>query len=127
MDLTGEVSEEKCERLRHYLNSLLRSAWPNPPSLAGQLAVLSGGNAETLARLSPGPRFRGVPTINLRLLRDRDGKSYGVTFVLGCALRPTPRSRGSCRHRRGRFLCLAEHTQMDAALVPGVGVREGIL
>ncbi len=65
MDLTGEVSEEKCERLRHYLNSLLRSAWPNPPSLAGQLAVLSGGNAETLARLSPGPALSRDPNDQL--------------------------------------------------------------
>lgn len=128
MDLTGEVSEEKCERLRHYLTSLLRSAWPNPPSLAGQLTVLSGGNAETLARLSPGPRFHGIPTINLRLLRDR------VWEILRRDIRTRMRVFGLRRDRAEVvgiaavvFLCLAEHTQMDNALVPGVGVREGIL
>jgi exopolyphosphatase/guanosine-5'-triphosphate,3'-diphosphate pyrophosphatase len=128
MDLSGVVDEDKCERLRHYLTSLLRSTWPNPPSLAGQLAVFSGGNADTLARLSPGPRFRGIPTINLRLLRDR------VWEILRRDVRTRMRVFGLRRDRAEVvgiaavvFLCLAEHTHMDAALVPGVGVREGIL
>jgi exopolyphosphatase/guanosine-5'-triphosphate,3'-diphosphate pyrophosphatase len=128
MNLSGVVNEDRFGRLRHYLASLLRSTWPSPPSLSGELAVLCGGNAEALARLSPGPRYRGMPSINLRLLRDR------VWEILRRDVRARMRVFDLRRDRAEVigiaavvFLCLAEHTRMGTALVPGVGVREGIL
>lgn len=128
MDLGGIVDEDQFARLRHYLTSLLSSTWPRPASLAGETAVLCGGNAEALARLSVGPKHRGVPTINLRLLRDR------VWEILRRDVRARMRVFNLRRDRAEViglaavvFLCLAEHTRMETALVPGVGVREGIL
>ena len=56
--------------------ALLRSAMPSPPDLSGAIAVACGGNAEALAALAAGPRMKGIPAINLRLLRERiDGKT----------------------------------------------------
>lgn len=128
MGLANQVDEDKFGRLQHYLTSLLRSTWPDPPSLENEIAVLAGGNAETLARLCPGPRFRGVPSINLRLLRDR------VWEILRRDIRARMRVFGFRRDRAEVvgiaavvFLCLAAHTGMETALVPGVGVREGVL
>ena len=128
MGLANQVNEEKYGRLQHYLASLLRSAWPDPPSLANELAVLAGGNAETLARLCPGPRYQGVASVNLRLLRDR------VWEILRRDIRARMRVFGFRRDRAEVvgiaavvFLCLAAHTGMETALVPGVGVREGVL
>jgi exopolyphosphatase/guanosine-5'-triphosphate,3'-diphosphate pyrophosphatase len=128
MGLANVVNEDKFNRLQHYLLSLLRSTWPDPPSLSGEIAVLSGGNAETLARLCPGPRYRGIPSINLRLLRDR------VWEILRRDIRARMRVFGFRRDRAEVvgiaavvFLCLAAHTEMETALVPGVGVREGVL
>ncbi len=63
MKLTGMVDEDQFERLRHRVLSVIQSAWPNPPNLSRYLAVFCGGNAELLARVAPGPRFRGVPSI----------------------------------------------------------------
>jgi exopolyphosphatase/guanosine-5'-triphosphate,3'-diphosphate pyrophosphatase len=128
MKLTGMVDEDQFERLRHRVLSVIQSAWPNPPNLSHYLAVFCGGNAELLARVAPGPRFRGIPSIHLRLLRDQAWEILR---------RDVPARMRKFRVRRDRaevmgiaavvFLCLAEHARLDTILVPSVGVREGIL
>ena len=128
MKLTGMVDEDQLERLRHRVLSVIQSAWPNPPNLSRYPAVFCGGNAELLARIAPGPRFRGVPSIHLRLLRDQAWEILR---------RDIPGRMREFRVRRDRaevmgiaavvFLCLAEHVRLDTILVPAVGVREGIL
>lgn len=128
MNLDGIVDEDQYYRLRHHVLSVLRSAWPSPPNLSRFTAVFCGGNAEALARLAPGPRFRGIPSIHVRLLRDR---------AWDILRRDVPARMRIFKVRRDRaevmgiaavvFLCLAEHTKLETLLVPGVGVREGIL
>lgn len=128
MKLDGVVDEDQFYRLRHRVLSLIRSAWPSPPNLSRHHAVFCGGNAEALAKLAPGPRFRGIPSIQVRLLRDR---------AWDILRRDVPARMRIFKVRRDRaevmgiaavvFLCLAEHTKLETLLVPGVGVREGIL
>jgi exopolyphosphatase / guanosine-5'-triphosphate,3'-diphosphate pyrophosphatase len=128
MKLTGMVDEDQFERLRHRILSVIQSAWPNPPNLSRNIAVFCGGNAELLARVAPGPRYRGVPSIHVRLLRDQAWEILR---------RDVPARMRKFHVRRDRaevmgiaavvFLCLAEHARLDTILVPAVGVREGIL
>jgi exopolyphosphatase/guanosine-5'-triphosphate,3'-diphosphate pyrophosphatase len=128
MKLNGIVDEDQFERLRHRVFSVIQSAWPNPANLSRFPAVFCGGNAELLARVAPGPRFRGVPSIHLRLLRDQAWEILR---------RDVPARMRKFRVRRDRaevmgiaavvFLCLAEHARLDTILVPAVGVREGVL
>jgi len=128
MKLTGMVDEDQFERLRHRVLSVIQSAWPNPPNLSRTLAVFCGGNAELLARVAPGPRYRGVPSIHVRLLHDQAWEILR---------RDVPARMRKFHVRRDRaevmgiaavvFLCLAEHAKLDTILVPSVGVREGIL
>ena len=128
MKLTGMVDEDQFERLRHRVLSVIQSTWPNPPNLSRYLAVFCGGNAELLARVAPGPRYRGVPSIHVRLLRDQAWEILR---------RDVPARMRKFRVRRDRaevmgiaavvFLCLAEYARLDTILVPSVGVREGIL
>jgi exopolyphosphatase / guanosine-5'-triphosphate,3'-diphosphate pyrophosphatase len=128
MKLTGVVDEDQFERIHHRVLSLIRSAWPDPPNLSRFPAVFCGGNAEALARIAPGPRLRGVPSIHVRLLRDRAWEILR---------RDIPSRMRTFHIRRDRaevigiaavvFLCLAEHAKLETLLVPGVGVREGIL
>jgi exopolyphosphatase/guanosine-5'-triphosphate,3'-diphosphate pyrophosphatase len=128
MKLTGMVDEDQFERLRHRVLSVIQSAWPNPPNLSRCLAVFCGGNAELLARVAPGPRYRGVPSIHVRLLRDQAWEILR---------RDVPARMRKFQVRRDRaevlgiaavvFLCLAEHARLETILVPSVGVREGIL
>ncbi|HUK32071.1 MAG TPA: Ppx/GppA phosphatase family protein [Candidatus Acidoferrum sp.] len=128
MKLTGVVDEDQFERIHHRVLSLIRSAWPDPPNLSRFPAVFCGGNAEALTRIAPGPRLRGVSSIHVRLLRDRAWEILR---------RDIPSRMRTFHIRRDRaevigiaavvFLCLAEHAKLETLLVPGVGVREGIL
>jgi exopolyphosphatase/guanosine-5'-triphosphate,3'-diphosphate pyrophosphatase len=67
----GAIHEHTADDLRLHVQSVLQSALPNRPRSSTALAVACGGNAETLAGLSPGPRVGGMGTLNARLLRDR--------------------------------------------------------
>ncbi len=128
LGIYGALSEDEFERVQHRALSLLQSVWPAPPNLSGALAVASGGNAEALARICPGPRVAGIATLNLRLLRER------LWGILGLNVD----ERMDALHlRRDRaevvgvaavvFASLAQWLRLRTLLVPGVGVKEGIL
>lgn len=128
MKLTGVVDEDQFERLHHRILSIIQSAWPDPPNLSRHIAAFCGGNAETLSRVAPGPRYRGIPSIHVRLLHDRAWE------ILRRDIPARMRTFGVRRDRAEVmgiaavvFLCLAEHAKLETLLVPGVGVREGIL
>ncbi|HEX9759517.1 MAG TPA: hypothetical protein VGA40_01285, partial [Candidatus Acidoferrales bacterium] len=114
--------------VRNFVLSMLRSSFRRPPELSGELAVACGGNAEALAELAPGPPVRGIPTINVRLLRER------LWDILG---RDVRRRMKAFHVREDRadvmgvaaivFLTLARWMNIRTFLVPGVGVREGVL
>ena len=130
MKLTGMVDEDQFERLRHRVLSVIQSAWPNPPNLSRTLAVFCGGNAELLARVAPGPRYRGVPSIHVRLLRDQAWE------ILRRDVRARMR-KFQVRRDRAEVMGIAavvfpvrlrNAARLDTILVvPSVGVREGIL
>ncbi|MGB6875271.1 MAG: Ppx/GppA phosphatase family protein [Candidatus Acidiferrales bacterium] len=124
----GALSEDQCERVQHRVLSLLQSFWPNSPDLSSALAVASGGNAEAFARITPGPKLNGIPSINLRLLRER---LWGI-LALNIEERM---ERFHVRRDRAEvlgvaaivFSALARFLRLRTMLVPGVGVKEGIL
>ena len=128
LKIFGALSEDQCERVEHRVSSLLQSFWPAPLDLSSGLAVGSGGNAEAFARIFPGPRTNGIPSVNLRLLRERIWE----------ILRLNVEERMERFHvRRDRaevigvaaivFGALSRHARLRTMLVPGVGVKEGIL
>lgn len=127
-DIRGAMNSQQVETVQHYVTSLLSSMVPQRPNLGGQIAVACGGNAEALAPLARGQQEHGIDTINLRLLRDRlfeilrrsipeRIKAYGVrqdrAEVMGIAAII--------------FVTLARWLNLRQLLVPGVGVREGVL
>lgn len=127
-DLRGAMNAQQVDTVQHYVTSMLSSMVPQQPSLSGQIAVACGGNAEALAQIARGPQERGIDTINLRLLRDRlfevlrrsvaeRMKAFGVrqdrAEVMGIAALV--------------FVTLGRWLHVRQFLVPGVGVREGVL
>lgn len=128
LGIYGAFSEDQCERVQHRVLSLLRSFWSNPPDLSNALAVASGGNAEAFARIVPGPRLNGIPSVNLRLLRER---------IWGILRLNIEERMEQFRVRRDRaevlgvaaivFGVFSRHLGLRTMLVPGVGVKEGIL
>ena len=126
--IEGVIDEDKRRRLRHHIFALLRSAVPSAPKLTRGIGVACGGNAEALVRLAAGPNAGRIPTINTRLLKDQTWKLQNLDV---------PARMRAFRIRQDRaeviaiaaiiFTSLAEWLGLGSLLVPGVGVREGVL
>ncbi len=128
LDLPGVIRPAQTEQVRRYVRALLESRLPARPNLAGSIAVVCGGNAETLAAIAPGPREHGVPSLDLPLLRERlDG-------ILRRDVRERMKSFGVRRDRADVMgvaaiilLTFGRYLNLRSLLVPAVGVREGLL
>lgn len=124
----GAISEDLASRLRHHVLSLLRSAMPTPPPLKRSVVVACGGNAEALVRFAPAPNFGRIPAMNVRLLRDQTWRLLTLDV-------PGRMRQFHIREDRAEVIGIAAIIISTVAtwlglrtmLVPGVGVREGIL
>ncbi len=128
LELAGVIRPGQAEQVRRYVRALLESRLPSRPNLSDGVAVACGGNAETLAGIAPGPREHGIQTLQLPLLRER------LPEILGRDVRERMRAFGVRRDRADVvgiaaviFLTLGRYLNLRAFLVPGVGVREGLL
>lgn len=128
LGIDGAFSENQYERVQHRVSSLFQSFWHNPPDLSNSTAVASGGNAEALARIFPGPKLDGVACANLRLLRER------LWNILSLNIDERIRELGVRRERAEVigvaaivFAELSRWLRLRSMLVPGVGVKDGIL
>ncbi|HEV2617823.1 MAG TPA: Ppx/GppA phosphatase family protein [Candidatus Acidoferrales bacterium] len=128
LGIYGSLSEDEFERVQHRVFSLFRSVWPTPPNLSGAIVVASGGNAEALARIAPGPRVAGIPTVNLRLVRERLWEILGLDVAERMDALHLRRDRAEVIGLASVvFASLAKWLHLRSMLVPGVGVKEGIL
>ncbi|MGH9686826.1 MAG: HD domain-containing protein, partial [Candidatus Acidiferrales bacterium] len=126
--IRGRIDEDGARKMQHHVMALLRSALPSPPSLSRAISVASGGNAEALARLAAGTPFGRTPTISVRLLRDQMWRLISLDV---------PARMRAFRLRKDRaevigiaaviLTTLAKWLDLRSMLVPGVGVREGLL
>ncbi len=124
----GAISEDLAGRLRDHVLSLLRSAFPVPPMPKRSAVVACGGNAEALVRFAPAPNFGRIPTMNVRLLHDQMWRLLELDV-------PGRMHVFRIRQDRAEVIgiaaivigTVAEWLGAQTMLVPGVGVREGIL
>jgi exopolyphosphatase/guanosine-5'-triphosphate,3'-diphosphate pyrophosphatase len=124
----GAIHENTADDVRLHVLSVLRSALPKRPRPTAALAVACGGNAETLAILSPGPRIGGLGTLNTRLLKDR------LLQILRLDVEGRVKSFGVRRDRAEVMgvagvvlLAVAQWLRIRSMVTPRVGVREGLL
>jgi exopolyphosphatase / guanosine-5'-triphosphate,3'-diphosphate pyrophosphatase len=124
----GAIDEDQARRLRHHVMSLLRSALPSPPNLSRAITVACGGNAEALVRLAAGPLIAKTPTINVRLLRDQTWRLLGLDVPGRMRVFHLRKDRAEVLGIAAIILTtLAKWLDLRSMLVPGVGVREGLL
>jgi len=128
LNLPGVIRPVQAEQVRRYVRALLESRLPTCPNLADQVAVALGGNAETLSNVAPGPRQDGLPTLELSLLRERLGD------ILKLDVRERMKAYGVRRDRADVmgvaaiiFVTLGRYLNLQRFLIPGVGIREGLL
>jgi exopolyphosphatase / guanosine-5'-triphosphate,3'-diphosphate pyrophosphatase len=126
--LEGAIDEDQTQRLRHHILSLLRSAMPAPPKLTRAFSVACGGNAEALVRIAAGPMMERVPTINTSLLREQTWRMLALDVPGRMRVYRVRRDRAEVMGIAAIiFTTLAKWLDLRSMLVPGVGVREGIL
>ena len=127
--IDGAIDEDRARRLRQHILALLQSAMPSPPKLSRAIAVACGGNAEALVRLAPGPMVGRTPAINVRLLQGPDLADAAPRRARAHArVSRAQGPRRSDRHRRESLSrTVAKWLGLRSMLVPGVGVREGLL
>ncbi|HEX8872298.1 MAG TPA: hypothetical protein VF758_06000 [Candidatus Acidoferrum sp.] len=128
LNIHGVIRSTQAEQVRRYLRALLEGRLPARPNLADQVSVALGGNAETLANIAPGPRQDGLPSLELALLRER------LPDILRRDLRERMKAYGVRRDRADVmgiaaiiFLVLGRYLNIRRFLIPGVGLREGLL
>lgn len=127
-DLAGPFTPEGFARLQQHIRSTLRSHHGSLLKIGRAPAVACGGNAEALARLAPGPRVAGFNTLNLRRLRSQ------LWDILRLDVEDRIDTLGVRRDRAEVigaaaivFTILGEWLGARQFIVPGVGVREGLL
>jgi len=124
----GAISEDMAGRLRHHVLSLLRSAIPSPPHLERSVVVGCGGNAEALVRFAPAPDFGRTPAINVRLLRDQTWRLLNLDVPGRMRVFRIRQDRAEVIGIAAIIIgTVAKWLGLQTMLVPGVGVREGIL
>jgi exopolyphosphatase/guanosine-5'-triphosphate,3'-diphosphate pyrophosphatase len=126
--IEGAIDEDNANRLRLHTLALLRSAMPSPPKLSRAVAVACGGNAEALVRLASGPLVGRIPTINVRLLKDQTWRLLSLNIPGRMRVFRVREDRAEVMGIAAIIITtLAKWLDLRSLLVPGVGVREGIL
>ena len=126
--IKGAINEDDANRLRHHVLAILRSALPSPPRLTRSIAVACGGNAEALVRIAPGPMIERVPSMNVRLLKDQTWRMIALDVPHRMRVFRVREDRAEVMGIAAIIITtLAKWLDLRTMLVPGVGVREGIL
>jgi exopolyphosphatase/guanosine-5'-triphosphate,3'-diphosphate pyrophosphatase len=126
--IDGAIDEDRERRLRLHILALLRSAMPSPPKLSRAIAVASGGNAEALVRIAPGPMVGRIPVINVRLLKDQTLRLLRLDVPGRMRAFRVRKDRAEVIGIAGIIIgTVAKWLDLRSILVPGVGVREGLL
>jgi exopolyphosphatase/guanosine-5'-triphosphate,3'-diphosphate pyrophosphatase len=128
LNIPGVIRPAQAEQVRRYVRALLESRLPSRPNLGESVAVAVGGNAETLATVAPGPRMHGLPTLQLSLLRER------LSEILRRDVRERMKSYAVRRDRADvmgiaavTLITVGRYLNVRTLMIPGVGVREGLL
>jgi exopolyphosphatase/guanosine-5'-triphosphate,3'-diphosphate pyrophosphatase len=126
--LAGSFTPENFNRLRRHILSVLHSHHRRSPQIGRAAAVACGGNAEALARLAAGTRVFGFNTLNLKRLSERQLEILGATVEERMDLFGVRRDRAEVMGvATVIFTTLGEWLGVKQFIVPGVGVREGLL
>ncbi|MBI3735015.1 hypothetical protein HY256_00690 [Candidatus Sumerlaeota bacterium] len=127
-DVSGVIRQKEADKIRRRVLYVLRREIGDAPNLSSAISAACGGNAETLAQLAPALSASGIEAMDMRAL------DLQLDSILGIGLERRMR-RFKIRRDRAEviaiaalvFSTLARWARIRYMLVPGVGVREGIL
>jgi exopolyphosphatase/guanosine-5'-triphosphate,3'-diphosphate pyrophosphatase len=127
-DQAGSFTPDSYNRVRRHVLAQMQAHRVPLARLGGAAAVACGGNAEALARLAPGPRVDGFNTLSLRRMEEMLWKILGLNVEERMETFGVRRDRAEVIGVAAIvFSALGQWLGARQLLVPGVGVREGIL
>ena len=122
------MSVQQAGVMRSYVLSLLRRYIPLETHPPGGMAVACGGNAEALALIAPGQPQGGIKTLDLGVLRRKLGQIVALDVKERMKAFSVRKDRAEVMGIAAIvFATLGRWWRMDSLLVPGVGVKEGVL
>jgi len=126
--IQGAMTEQQVGLIRERTLTVFRRFLPPGPRAASWPAVWCGGNAEALSLIAPGAPVHGIPTIDLGALQRR---VHRITRM------DVPERMNAFLIRKDRaeviavaaivLAALGRCLHLQRAVVPGVGVKEGVL
>jgi exopolyphosphatase / guanosine-5'-triphosphate,3'-diphosphate pyrophosphatase len=127
--LTGSISEDEAGLLRRYVATQLRAGLPAEAQANDTtISVACGGNAEALAQLYGSSEKDGIPVIKLSTLQEALSGLLALDVEKRMAKLGVKQDRAEVIGVAGLvFAELGVQAGIKKFLVPGVGIREGIL
>ena len=126
--IQGAMTEQQVNLIRERTLTVFRRFLPPGQRDLAWPAVWCGGNAEALSLIAPGEPAHGIPTIDLAALRRR---------VRRITRMDVPQRMNSFLVRKDRaevmavaaivLVALGRWLDLKQAVIPGVGVKEGVL
>jgi len=127
-DAAGEIDPAMRSALERRIVAKIGRNLSRAGDLSRAVVVACGGNAEALAQIAPGRRPHGIPTLSLRVLANRLPQILGSDVRGRMRLFHVRRDRAEVMGIAGIvFTTLGRLLSLREMLVPGVGVREGVL
>lgn len=127
-EAAGKLSDKKSAKIYTHVLGELQEHFPNPPSLAQDIAFACAGNAEDLARLTSGRGVTEIPVLKTELL---DALSQAITrsdVATRMRLFDVSMSRAEVMGLATlTFRALSDFFKIQTWQVPGLGVKDGIL
>jgi exopolyphosphatase/guanosine-5'-triphosphate,3'-diphosphate pyrophosphatase len=124
--LDGAIRRRDEEKVRSFVLEQLEKHLP--VDLDGELAVACGGNAEALARLFPGRRLGGHETLDVLVLRRQIDEILRLDVRGRMSVFQVRRDRAEVMGIAAIvFDMLGRWLDVRSLLVPGVGIREGLV
>ncbi|MBI2819345.1 MAG: HD domain-containing protein [Acidobacteria bacterium] len=127
-EIRGALSERQLHLVKERTLTLFRRFLPRPQSAPASPAVWCGGNAEALSLIAPGVPVNEIPTLDIDLLAR---KVHRITKM------DVEERMSAFRVRKDRaevmaiaalvFIAHGRWAGVKQALIPGVGVKEGVL
>ncbi len=126
--ISGPVSDLEANALMEYFQEVMAERVPRRPVEPGGYAVVCGGNGEALGQIAPGPQMNGVHTLDLKRLAEHLPTLLSMTVAKRRREFDVRRDRAEVMGIAALLLVrLGEWFSLRHVLIPGVGLREGLV
>ncbi len=127
-NLNGSISKEQFHKINNFVQAYFIKHFSKPSNLSREMIVACGGNAERLAKIAPGKSVYGSSILDVKGLR----KIFNLILEKNVQERieyfKVRKDRAEVMGVASIVLMnFAEWFQISKMVVPGVGVREGII